>query len=244
MTGIRHVPRSRGVLSGALLVLLGAWGALLPFVGPYFDFGFAPDRTWVYDTDRLQLSVAPGAATALGGLIVLAAASRAFAATGAWLAALGGAWFAVGPQVAVLWDAGGVGAPLGTEEGRRVGEQLAGFTALGVLIVFFAALALGRFAVVGVKDVQIAEAQAEADRARAEEARRDEAGDDREDAEDAPSHATTQPFAPPQGRYGRGAPAARPPAPADPDDQRVAGRTLTDPPAGTDRRDGFSQPPR
>jgi hypothetical protein len=36
MNGILRVPRSRGVLSGLLLVLLGAWGALVPFVGPDF----------------------------------------------------------------------------------------------------------------------------------------------------------------------------------------------------------------
>lgn len=152
MTGTMRVPRSRGAFSGFLLVLLGLWGGLLPLAGPYVDFGFAPDDTWVYNTDRLQLSIAPGAAAALGGLIVLLSANRAFAMVGAWLAALGGAWFAVGTPVATLWDVPGVGAPLGTEEGRRLGEQLAGFTGLGVVIVFLAALALGRFAVVGVRE--------------------------------------------------------------------------------------------
>jgi hypothetical protein len=147
-----RVPRSRGAFSGFLLVLLGLWGGLLPLAGPYVDFGFAPDDTWVYNTDRLQLSIAPGAAAALGGLIVLLSANRVVAMFGAWLAALGGAWFAVGAPVATLWDVPGVGAPLGTEEGRRLGEQLAGFTGLGVVIVFLAALALGRFAVVGVRE--------------------------------------------------------------------------------------------
>ncbi|QXJ25501.1 hypothetical protein AGRA3207_007003 [Actinomadura graeca] len=152
MTGTMRVPRSRGGVSGVLLVLLGLWGGLLPFAGPYLDFGFAPDDPWVYDTDRLQLSAAPGAATVLGGLIVLFSANRVLAMCGAWLAALGGAWFAVGGPVAALWDVPGVGSPLGTEEGRRVAEQLAGFTALGVVIVFLAALALGRFTVVGVRE--------------------------------------------------------------------------------------------
>ncbi|MCQ0004111.1 hypothetical protein [Actinomadura madurae] len=147
MTGTMRVPRSRGAFCGFLLVLLGLWGALLPLAGPYFDFGFAPDDPWVYNTDRLQLSIAPGAATALGGLIVLLSANRAFGMAGAWLAALGGAWFAVGTPVATLWDVPGVGAPLGTEEARHLGEQLAGFTGLGVVVVFLAALALGRFAV-------------------------------------------------------------------------------------------------
>jgi len=148
-----RVPRSRGAVSGILLVLLGLWGGLLPFAGPYVDFGFAPDETWVYDTDRLQLSVAPAAATALGGLVTLLAANRALAMIGAGLAALGGAWFVVGTQVAALWDVPGPGAPLGTGEGRRLAEQLSGFAGLGVVVVFLAALALGRLAVVGIRDV-------------------------------------------------------------------------------------------
>ncbi|MFD0688530.1 hypothetical protein [Actinomadura fibrosa] len=200
MTRTMRVPRTRGGLSGLMLVLLGLWGGLLPFVGPYLDFGFAPDDTWVYDTDRLQLSVAPGAATVLGGLIVLASANRAVAMLGAWLAVLGGAWFAVGGPVAALWDVPGVGAPLGTEEGRRVAEQLAGFTGLGVVIVFFAALALGRFAVVGVREAVADEPVPEA----------------------AGGSGTTQPLV--FGRYAReNPPGARPDRPSQPGDQRVAG---------------------
>ncbi|MEV5571605.1 hypothetical protein AB0L06_16260 [Spirillospora sp. NPDC052269] len=152
MTGTMRVPRSRGAFSGVLLVLLGLWGALLPFIGPYAHFGFHPDETWIYGTDRLELCVAPGAATALGGLVALAGTHRVIASAGGWLAALGGAWFAVGTQVAVLWDVDGIGDPLGTTKGRHLAEQLSGFTALGVVIVFLAAVALGRFAVVGVRD--------------------------------------------------------------------------------------------
>ncbi|MQY02187.1 hypothetical protein [Actinomadura macrotermitis] len=226
MTGIKRVPRTRGVLSGTLLVLLGAWGGLLPFVGPYLDFGFQPDRTWVYNTDRLQLCVAPGAAAALGGLIVLFSANRMFAMLGGWLAALGGAWFAVGPQVAALWDASGVGAPLGTEQGRQVAEQLAGFTALGVLIVFFAALALGRFAVVGVKEVRRDRELAEAEEPHVEE-RPDlfapRTADTRPDI-DRTAHGRpegrTQPLARLQGRYGR---QGQVPPQGGPQDRHVAG---------------------
>ncbi|NKZ05180.1 hypothetical protein [Actinomadura latina] len=152
MTGTMRAPRTRGVLSGFLLILLGLWGGLLPFVGPYFGFGFAPDDTWVYNTDRLQLSIAPGAAAVLGGLILLFSANRAAAMFGGWLAALGGAWFAVGPFLATLWDVPGIGSPLGTSEGQVISEQLSGFTGLGVVIVFLAAFALGRFAVVGARE--------------------------------------------------------------------------------------------
>jgi len=128
MNGMLRVPRSRGVLSGLLLVLLGAWGALVPFVGPYFHYAYTPDHGWTYTTGRFWLEVLPGAVTVLGGLIVLISASRPLAHFGAWLAALGGAWFALGSV----------------------------FTGLGVVIVLVAGMALGRFSVIGVRDARLA----------------------------------------------------------------------------------------
>jgi len=35
--------RSRGAFSGFLLMLLGLW-APHPFVGPYFDYAYTPDK--------------------------------------------------------------------------------------------------------------------------------------------------------------------------------------------------------
>ena len=58
--GRLQMPRSRGAASGFLLVLLGIWGALIPFVGPYFDFAFTPDREWTWTTARGWLEVLPG----------------------------------------------------------------------------------------------------------------------------------------------------------------------------------------
>src|SRR5262245_44482263 len=46
--GRMQMPRSRGAMSGFLLILLGAWGALIPFVGPYFNFAFTPDQEWFW----------------------------------------------------------------------------------------------------------------------------------------------------------------------------------------------------
>lgn len=161
MAGMLRVPRSRGVLSGVLLVLLGLWGGLVPFVGPYVDFAYTPNDTWVWSADRFWLNVLPAIAVGLGGLIVLASANRAVAVFGAWMATLGGAWFIVGPTVSVLWKAAGVsatGAPIGAET-RQVAEQLAFFTGVGALALFFAALALGRFTVVGVREARYAEAR-------------------------------------------------------------------------------------
>jgi hypothetical protein len=159
--GMLRVPRTRGAFSGVLLVLLGLWGALIPLIGPYFHFAYTPDHSWHFTNGRVLLEIIPGAVVVLGGLIVVSSANRAFAALGAWLAALGGAWFAVGVPVSASWKSHGaqIGQPIGGTV-HRVVESVTFFYGLGVVIVFFAALALGRFAVVGVREVQMAEEEA------------------------------------------------------------------------------------
>jgi hypothetical protein len=159
MAGTTRIPRSRGALSGLLLIVAGAWGALIPFVGPYFHYAYTPDKTWAYTTGRLWLEILPGAAAALGGLVTAASARRPLALSGAFVAALGGAWFVVGNLVSSLWNKGApeAGIPVGANVTRLAVEELGFFSGLGVVIVFFAALALGRFAVVGVKDAALAD---------------------------------------------------------------------------------------
>ena len=160
MAGMLRVPRSRGALSGVVLVLLGAWGALIPFIGPYFHYAYTPDSAWTYNTGRLWLEVLPGAATLLGGLIVLLATARPVAMFGAWLAAMSGIWFVVGTPLSTLWTTGGApaaGYPVGSTTLTRVVEQIGFFGGLGAAIVFFAALALGRLTVLGYRDVMLAE---------------------------------------------------------------------------------------
>lgn len=156
MTGTMRAPRSRGAVSGLLLVLLGVWGALIPFIGPYFDYAYTPDNTWDYTTGRLLLEVLPGIGTVLGGLLVLGTANRAAAMLGGWLAALSGAWFVLGVPLMTIWDGPSVGDPVGNST-EQVLEYIGFFAGLGVVIVFLAAFALGRFAVVGVREAERAE---------------------------------------------------------------------------------------
>jgi hypothetical protein len=153
MSGMLRIPRSRGAISGVLLVLLGAWGGLIAFVGPYFHYAYTPDSAWSYTSGRLWLEILPGAGAVVGGVIALASASRPVAMFGAWLAAISGAWFAVGTVIGHAWAGSGLsaGAPVGATLTRAV-EQIGFFTGLGVVIVFLAALALGRLSVVGVRE--------------------------------------------------------------------------------------------
>jgi hypothetical protein len=152
-----RVPRSRGAVSGLLLILLGAWGALIPFIGPELDYSWGTDQSWHWTNARLWLEVLPGAATALGGLLLLISANRIRASLGGWLAALAGAWFVVGLTFAPLLHLGQIGQPLSQTDRGRVAAQLGYFYGLGAVILFLAAFALGRLAVVGLRDLRAAE---------------------------------------------------------------------------------------
>jgi hypothetical protein len=172
----RRVARTRGAGSGILLVLLGAWGALIAFIGPYFNFSYAPDKAWTWSQARGWLEVLPGSATFVGGLLLLLSTSRMMTLVGAWLAVAGGAWFVVGPQLETTWNIGSPGQPAGSSDAIRVLESLAMFYALGAVIVFLASAAFGRLSVVSPRDVRAAERRqaAAVEEAEAREARESE----------------------------------------------------------------------
>lgn len=152
--GRLRMPRSRGAASGFLLILLGIWGAAVPFVGPYFGFSFSPGRDW--SMARGWLEVLPGAGAALGGALLLLSRNRATATLGGWLAVIAGAWFVVGRAFAGPLALGDVGTPVAATDTQRVWLELSYFYGLGALIVFLGAFALGRVSVRSVRDVEYA----------------------------------------------------------------------------------------
>ncbi|MDT5106413.1 MAG: hypothetical protein QOI25_3926 [Mycobacterium sp.] len=152
--GRLRMPRSRGAASGFLLILLGIWGAAVPFVGPHFDFSFSPGQDW--SAARGWLEVLPGVATALGGVLLLLSRNRATAMLGGWLTVVAGAWFVVGRAFAGPLALGDVGTPVASNDTQRVWLELSYFYGLGALIVFLGAFALGRVSVRTVRDVEYA----------------------------------------------------------------------------------------
>lgn len=141
-----RLPRTTGALAGLLIVLLGIWGALIPFVGPYFHFAFGNYDAWHYTSNRLWLCILPGALAVAGGVLLLTSSRRSSGVLGGWLAAAAGAWFVIGPSVSLLWHGAGdpIGAPTGGHA-RQAAELLGYFYLLGVAIVALAAVATGRF---------------------------------------------------------------------------------------------------
>ncbi len=161
------MPRSRGALSGLILVVLGAWGALIPFVGPHFDFAYTPDQDWAWTTGRGWLEVLPGAAAVLAGLLLIFSANRITAMVGGWLAVLAGVWFVIGGEVAPMLGIGSAGDPIAASDRKRAVLEVSYFSGLGALIIFVGAVAVARLAVRSARDVEVLTRVAEARAARA-----------------------------------------------------------------------------
>ncbi|MBS1693054.1 MAG: hypothetical protein JST91_12615 [Actinobacteria bacterium] len=151
-----RIPRSRGAASGFLLIVLGVWGALIPFVGPYAQFAYSPDTPWVWTDARGWLEVLPGAVAVLGGLLLVMSRNRATAMLGSWLAVAAGAWFIVGRVFASMLAMGDIGVPAAATPAKTVVLELAYFSGLGALIVFLGALALGRLSIRSARDIAYA----------------------------------------------------------------------------------------
>jgi hypothetical protein len=148
------MPRSRGALCGLLLVILGAWGAVIPFVGPHFNFAYTPDQDWAWTTARGWLEVLPGAATVLGGLLLILSGNRITAMIGGWLAVLAGAWFVIGGQIAPMLGIGSAGDPIAVTDRKRAALEISYFSGLGAVIVFVGAVAVARLAVRSASDAE------------------------------------------------------------------------------------------
>jgi hypothetical protein len=162
MNGEERIPRSRGCVCGVLLILLGLWGGLAPFVGPYLHFGYTPDTAWAYNSGRLYYSIIPGAVALLAGVLITITRNRGVAIGSGALAALGGAWFVVGNGFVtdVLHRSISHGVPLlaGVSGANAVDlrsylELVSLFTGLGVVIAVVGAIVIGRFSLVAAKDV-------------------------------------------------------------------------------------------
>ena len=141
-----RLPRTTGAVSGLVIVVLGVWGGLIPFIGPYFHYAFGGFQSWHFTSQRLWLDILPGAVAVIGGLMLMSASTRSGGLIASWVAMAAGAWFAVGPAVSMLWHHTiyAIGTPMGGDF-RQMLEWVGYFTGLGVLIVGFAAFAMGRY---------------------------------------------------------------------------------------------------
>jgi len=141
-----RLPRTTGAVSGMLIVVLGVWGGLIPFIGPYFHYAFGGFQSWHFTSQRLWLDILPGAVAVIGGLMLMSASTRSGGLVASAVALAAGAWFAIGPAVSLLWHHTpyAIGAPMGGYT-RQMLEWVGFFAGLGVVIVGLAAFAMGRY---------------------------------------------------------------------------------------------------
>jgi hypothetical protein len=168
--GRMRIARSRGAASGFLVIVLGLWGALVPFVGPTFDFAYDPDLGSAWSGPRGWLEVLPGVVAVIGGLLLLRSRNRATAMLGGWLSVVAGSWFVIGRVMATTLTIGEIGRPVAETDIKAAWLELTYFYGLGALIVFLGAMALGRLSVRSVRDVGLAQRTAAARRDRDVEA--------------------------------------------------------------------------
>jgi hypothetical protein len=104
MRGSSVPPVGLGLL-GTLTVLVGAWGGIVPFVGPIFGFSADASSSWYWNLSHALLWLVPGAVAVVCGLSMLGHVPRALAGLGrpgtvaaGFIVALCGAWFVIGPS--------------------------------------------------------------------------------------------------------------------------------------------------
>jgi hypothetical protein len=149
------VPRTRGAVSGLLIVILGAFAALVPFIGPYFDLSIGSDDAWTWSADRYLFSVLPGSVAVIAGLLIMSTGKRAGGGLGGWFALAAGAWLVVGQSLSLIWqDTPGYGTPLGSDTEQAV-ALLAYFYATGTAIAALAGFAMGRFSFRGLREADV-----------------------------------------------------------------------------------------
>ncbi|HEV2361979.1 MAG TPA: hypothetical protein VGS21_09780 [Acidimicrobiales bacterium] len=86
-------------IAGVLTLLVGAWAAVVAFIGPEFSFSADGTGSWHWSLTHAVLFVVPGAIAFLAGLITVMGAPgdrRAVLALAGIAAVLCGAWLVVG----------------------------------------------------------------------------------------------------------------------------------------------------
>jgi hypothetical protein len=128
-----NVRTKKNTISGCVLVAVGAWAALAPFI--------AGTWVWEWHTGRLLLALLPGGAAALGGLMTLTG-RRLAVSIGGGLALAGGIWLIVGPPVYALFVEPTLGS---TPEGEsiRMFQWVGFFFGAGAFISLLSSYVLG-----------------------------------------------------------------------------------------------------
>ncbi len=134
----------RARVAGGVLLVLGLWGALVPFIGPSFGYGMGGVAAWTWTESHATLHLAPGVAAIVGAFFLLRG-RRASQTFGSLLAMTGGIWFVIAPSLHPLW----AGQSMNGMSGMGSSATSSALSAIGyhygtgVLIAIVAAYTLG-----------------------------------------------------------------------------------------------------
>jgi hypothetical protein len=133
--------------SGLMALLVGTWAAIAVYIGPYFGYRPTTSQTWAWNTQNWMLHLAPGAAAALAGLILLAVGPTRRRLLGGALALpallllLAGGWFVIGPAAWPLIESGSAFAAATTMKAAFV-NQVGTTLGPGVILAILGGMAL------------------------------------------------------------------------------------------------------
>ena len=135
-------------MAGFLTLLLGAWGGIIPYVGPTFGFSADGAPSWTWNLAHSMLFLVPGAAAVVAGLLIMVEglstgpARRSVLGLAGLLAAICGAWFVIGP---IAWPAVNGPAFFSGASAVRELEYWIGYSlGPGALLLACGAFVLGR----------------------------------------------------------------------------------------------------
>jgi len=100
-----HIGRFGIGTAGVVAVLVSAWGGIVPFVGPLFNYSGDGSAAWQWNLPHAVLALLPAVAGVLLGLFVVAESrgvtvgrGRLSLAAAGLLLMICGAWFVLGPS--------------------------------------------------------------------------------------------------------------------------------------------------
>ncbi len=137
-------------VAGAVALVLGLWGALVPLVGPSFGYRMGSAQAQIWSESTVTLHLVPGVAAVLGALLIMRG-RRAIQTLGALLATAGGIWFVIAPSMRPLWSDPGMSGMSGMS-GSAMSSALSALGyhyGTGALVTVAAAYALGALAARG-----------------------------------------------------------------------------------------------
>ena len=129
---------------GLAIVLLGAWAAIVGFVGPEFGYNATTAVAWSWTTTNWLLHLLPGAVAFVAGLMVLSearalSASRGSLAIAGTLTIAAGAWLVIGPVAAHVFQSAPAYGP-STESLAALANKVGADLGPGLLLAAFGAM--------------------------------------------------------------------------------------------------------